>query len=258
MSAEWYEIISLAARYLFALLGVLIVLRAFHWILSDHFSEKKQRRSLPDLGLIGELVILRGNELLPSGSAVPVPWEGILGSVRSCDICLPSPGIRRKHFSFSFEEGRGLLIHPFSGVEVLLNAVPVTVRSRPESAVMVHGSFLQVGDLLLRLRLFAGLDPRAGFPEDGSLFSPCDPPDAGIAPGPGPASLPQAQPSYPDPSAPAEMSGEPYAFSSAAPPADMASFPDPQPQQPPPEPQADHPAAVRRRRAGRWEDEWSD
>ena len=163
MSSDLYEVLSLAARYLFTLLGVLIVLRAFIWLLQDRADRRLRLRSLPDAGMIGELVVLAGSIDLSEGTVVPVPWEGVMGSVRSCDLYIPCEGIRKRHLSFSFQPGKGLLIHPCSGCEARVNDVPLTCRSREDESPMVHGSFLQVGSALLRLRLFAGLDQRAGF-----------------------------------------------------------------------------------------------
>ena len=165
MSTELYEVLALAARYLFALLGVLIVLRAFFWLLTDHAERIQRIRQLPSAGMIGEFVVLAGDRDLLEGSTVAVPWEGILGSVRSSDVIIPCEGIHRKHLSFWYEPGKGLLLRPFSGCEAMVNGAVLTCRSRPEGMPMAHGSFLQVGNAVLRLRVFAGLDPAAGFQE---------------------------------------------------------------------------------------------
>ena len=168
MSDQLYEVLSLSFRYLFALLGVLIVLRAFFWLLSDRLEKRARLQKIPYAGTIGELVVLSGDRDLPEGQSIPVPWEGILGSVRSADLYVPCEGIRRSHLSFSFEPSHGLLIHPLSGCEVQVNGALLNCHSRPEESPMTHGSFLQVGSALLRLRVFAGLDPSAGF-DDGSV-----------------------------------------------------------------------------------------
>ncbi len=172
MSQELYEVLSLAARYLFALLGVLIVLRAFLWQLSSRAEERGTRRRIRDSGCIGELVVITGNSSLPEGTVIPVPWEGSLGSIRSCDVPVPCRGIRRRHLWFSWEDGSGLRIQPLSGCEAMVDGVPLDCRSWKKASPMVHGSFLQVGSALLRLRVFAALDSSAGFPEDESVFTP--------------------------------------------------------------------------------------
>lgn len=160
MSAEVYEVISLASRYLFALLGVLIVLRAFAWLLSDRAEKHARLRKLPDAGTVGELIVLNAdsNELIP-GMSIPVPYEGILGSVRSCDIVLPASDVRKSHLFFSFVSGSGLHLHPFRGCNVLADGILLDARSNEKAHPLVHGSCLQVGSVMLRLHLFSGLDP---------------------------------------------------------------------------------------------------
>ena len=158
MSAELYEVLSLAARYLFALLGVVIVLRSYFWLLADRAEKHRRLRRLPDAGCIGELVVCMGNPDLPEGTSLPVPWEGELGAVRSCDIVVPCEGVRKRHLRFSFETGIGLRILPESGCEAFVDQVMLNCRSGEKGVPMAHGSFLQVGQALLQLRIFAGLD----------------------------------------------------------------------------------------------------
>ncbi len=185
MSAELFEVLSLAARYLFALLGVLIVLRAFLWLLSDGATARSGRRRSRDSGCIGEMVVLSGSPALPEGTIIPVPWEGSLGSVRSCDVVVPCQGVRRRHLWFSWEDGSGLKIQPLSGCEVSVDQLPVDCRSWRKSSPMVHGSFLQIGSALLRLRVFAGLDSAAGFPEDAAAFGAVGMQQSPLPPSPG-------------------------------------------------------------------------
>ena len=94
MPSQIYEIFSLMMRYWFAALGVLIVLRAFWWLWKDHRSREKKRRSLPDAGSIGEFVVESDCAALPQDTLLPVPADGTLGSVRSCDIVVPAICIR--------------------------------------------------------------------------------------------------------------------------------------------------------------------
>ena len=167
MSRELFEVLSLASRYLFALLGVLISVRVFFWLLRDRSDRAFRRSRIPAAGLIGELIVLSGNSELKAGLSIPVPWEGVLGSVRSCDIYIPAPQVHRKHLSFSYERGKGLLIHPFSGCEAFVNAARLDTRSQAEAFPVTHGSILQVGDVLLRLCVFVVLDPNA-FPDQAA------------------------------------------------------------------------------------------
>lgn len=166
MSPELFDVLSLAARYVFALLGILIVLNSFLALLSRHSEHNRRSRRLRNADRVGELVVISGSPALPDGSVLPVPWEGILGSVRSCDIVVPASGIRREHLAFSWEPDLGLVIRPLSGCEAMVDSVSLNVRSKDSTAPMRHGSFLQVGSALLRLRVLAGLDSAAGFKDD--------------------------------------------------------------------------------------------
>ena len=171
VSAEIFDILSLAMRYVFAVMGLLIVLRAYRWLLADKRERKARLRHLPDAGMIGEFVVLSGSGNLNEGLSLPVPREGVLGALRSCDLVVPCRGVHHHHLDFVWQEGLGLLIHPRSGCCATVNQIPMTTRSDPASAPLRHGSFLQVGDALLRLRVFAGLDSNAGFDEPAPVHT---------------------------------------------------------------------------------------
>ena len=158
MSSEIYEVLSLAARYWFTFLGVLIVWRAFRWLRKDRRAKHRRLKQLPDAGMVGELVVLSGGGELADGCALPLPREGVLGSLRTCDVTLPAPGVAPRHLDFVFEDGRGLMILPRFHCEALVDGTPLDSHSRPKDAPMHHGSRLQVGDAVLRLRLFVGLE----------------------------------------------------------------------------------------------------
>lgn len=146
MISEGYELLSLFMRYVFIGLGILILWQAYRWMRKDSRAYKKQMRALPDAGLVGEIVDLN------SGKSQPLPREGMIGSSRACDIRIKSPGVLRRHAMFAFEEGKGLKVTPRRGAVVLMAGVEL--RS---SAHALHGTHLQLGDALLRVRLFAGL-----------------------------------------------------------------------------------------------------
>ena len=163
MSAELYELISLSARYLFILLGALIVLRAFFWLLTDHWERRRRLKSLPYAGMIGEFIVRTGKDI-PVGTVIPVPWEGILGCLRSCDVIIPDSGVRNNHLSFFMEPGSGLVLHPFSGCEAYLNGQKIHCRTTENESIMKQDAVLQVGSVLLQLRLFSGLRPVENLP----------------------------------------------------------------------------------------------
>ena len=147
MSSSAYEILSMLMRYLFVLIGVLIVFRAYRWLRRDARAYRREMRALPDAGLVGEIVDLN------TGEAQPLPREGTIGSARECDIRVKDPGALRVHARFAFEEGRGLQVTPLRQAKMLLGGEPLNA---PRHAL--HGTQLQIGDTLLRVRLFAGLN----------------------------------------------------------------------------------------------------
>lgn len=158
MPENIYEIISLGARYWFALLGVLIVWRAFSWLRKDRRAKHRRLRQLPDAGMIGEMVVLQGSDELPEGTALPIPRAGVLGFVRSCDVVVPVAGVAARHIDFVFQDGKGLLLFPLRKQTCCVDDIELTHRSKTKKHPMCHGSRLQVGEAVLRLRLFAGLD----------------------------------------------------------------------------------------------------
>lgn len=161
MPDDLFEILSLGMRYWFLLLGALIVWRSFRWLRKDRREKHRRLRQLPDAGMIGELVVLVGSDELPEGTAIPVPREGVLGYLRTCDVVVPVPGVATRHLDFTFQDGKGLLITPWRGQTCQVDADELTHRSRASRYPMHHGSRLFVGDAALRLRLFAGLETAA-------------------------------------------------------------------------------------------------
>ena len=146
MQGDAYELLALFMRYIFVLIGILILWRAFRWLWRDARAYKKEMRSLPDAGLIGEIVELS------TGKRQPLPREGMMGSSRFCDIRVKGAGVKRCHALFALEEGKGLQIVPQRGSKVLMAGV---MLNGPAHAL--HGTELQLGETALRVRLFAGL-----------------------------------------------------------------------------------------------------
>lgn len=158
MPEDIYEVLALGLRYWFVLLGVLMVWRSFVWLRKDRRAQHRRLRRLPDAGMVGELVVRRGSRELPEGTVIPVPREGVLGFLRTCDLVVPVEGVAGKHADFSFEEGVGLLIRPWRGLTCRVEGEELTPRSRPRENPLCHGDTLEVGEAALRLRLFAGLE----------------------------------------------------------------------------------------------------
>ena len=147
MQPEAYEILALLMRYVFVLIGLLIVWRSFRWLLRDARAYQREMRALPDAGLVGEMVNLL------TGEAYPLPHEGVIGSGRNCDIRIKGGSVSRRHARFEFVEGKGLKILPIRRGAVLLGGVPVH-----GAGYALHGTQLGIGDALLRVRMFAGLN----------------------------------------------------------------------------------------------------
>lgn len=162
MPADIYEIIALGARWWFLLLGALIVLRAFGWLRRDARRKKRRLRQLPDAGMVGEMVVVIGNDELEDGWVIPVPREGTLGCFRSCDVVVPAEGVAPQHCDFSFVNGKGLIIYPRRKCYVTVDGEEFTGLRKGKKYPMTHGSRLQIGDAVLRLRLFEGLETQGG------------------------------------------------------------------------------------------------
>ena len=252
VSPEIYGTLSVASRWLFAFLALLLLFFAFSWHRSDRKERKNRFKNLPGAGTVGELVVLSGSAELQPNTWFPVPREGILGSLRSCDLVVPCPGVRSQHLDFSWQDGTGLLVRPRAGCEVLVDGVPVSRRGAYSDAPLRHGSLLQVGSAVLRLQVFSALSdtghvfrPQASgqaFPSGGQQDQPSYPQPL---PFPSPAAWQPEQAAYPQP-----VPFQPPAAEQAPVPEQEQDSPVVSPQQPP--------AAPRRRRSGNWEEDWSE
>lgn len=158
MPQDVYSVLALASRYWFAFLGVLIVWRSFAWLRKDRRITHRRLKTLPDAGMIGELVVLQGTDDLPEDSFLPVPREGTLGYLRTCDVVVPASGVARHHLDFTFISGQGLRMNPRPGCFCMVDGELIDSRRAAAQFPMRHGSLLTVGDVILKLRLFAGLD----------------------------------------------------------------------------------------------------
>ena len=157
-SPEVWNILYTVSRYLMPMFSFMLFVIALLYILSENRFRREKLSGLPGAGTVGELVVISGSHSLAVNTWYPVPREGVLGSIRSCDLFVPCAGVHAKHLDFSWEDGRGVIIHPRTGCEVLVDGVLVNCRSDAFSAPMVHGSILQIGSAVLRLHLFAALE----------------------------------------------------------------------------------------------------
>ncbi len=159
MRKEWYEVFSLAARYWFTFLIVVIVWRAFKWLRMDTRARKRVLRELPDSGYIGLLYVLEGTaKTLHAGDSISLPVEGMLGSASGCDARVPHGDISGRHALFEFRED-GLHLRPYR--EELLQVDDQLLPAGCE-AILQHGAVIAIGSVKLQLRLFSGVDAHNG------------------------------------------------------------------------------------------------
>ena len=142
-----YEILALAARYFFAGLFLLIVLRAWRVTVRDARRARKLRRLSPQTGLSGELVVLEGEGRARRGMRYPVIREGTLGSARSADVRVRHPSVRPRHARFELTE-EGLSLTAVSGAKLLDGD-----GERVRKLLLRDGDCFTAGSVLLMLVL---------------------------------------------------------------------------------------------------------
>ena len=267
VTPELYATVSLVARWLFVFIALLLLFFAFLWHRAERRERRERFKNLPGAGTVGELLVLSGSDELAPDTWFPVPREGVLGSLRSCDLVIPCPGVAPRHLDFSWQDGTGLLIRPHPGCEVLVDGVPVEKRAASEGVPLLHGSVLQVGTGILRLQLYAALShTNRIFTQAAPASQPVQP--AAWAPSPAPSPW----------TAPAQQAWQPAPLQPPLPPQETAPMPlspqetvpmpfppaggiAPVPQEPVPENPPAHPAekpAGRPKRAERWKEDWSE
>ena len=224
VSPEIWNVLFLLSRWLFVILAVVILVSALGWLAADRHARKERLRALPGAGTVGELVVLSGSDHLPAQTWFPVPREGVLGSVRSCDLVVPGPGIRSCHLDFRWQDGVGLLLYPRSGCEVLVDGVPLDCRSDASARPMTHGMCLQVGPVVLRLQLFAAMDHTV-HPLQQAVPAEMEVPPAGIPWGAQQPAFPPVQETIPVPPAAGPMPVPPIGCAPADIPVDPAGTP---------------------------------
>ncbi len=104
MSSNLYELISIGARYLFAALMVIIVIRAWRITIVDSRRANHLRRLSPETGVCGEFLIITGGGKVREGMRFPVIREGMIGSSGKADIRLRCQAVHRTHAFFEMTE----------------------------------------------------------------------------------------------------------------------------------------------------------
>ncbi len=155
MSQNLYEIVALAARYAFAGLMVLIVLRAWRITLVDSRRAATLRHLSPSTGISGELVVLEGDEKARRGMKYPVIKEGMIGTSRRADIRVRHSSVRRRHAYFQLTED-GLFVRTHAGAPMRDgDGRPVRALTLPD------GSEFSLGRVRLLLVLTEAPEPAA-------------------------------------------------------------------------------------------------
>ena len=168
-----YEVLAQAARYWFLFWMALIAWRSWRWYRKDRRAARKRLKLLPDAGFVGEMVVVDGGEDVARGTVYQVPVEGTLGTARTNDLCVQADGVERRHLWFRFDEGRGLLIEPFAKCAVNVDGGEYQGRRHP--LYMAHGSWLMVGGVQMRLRMFAGFESAGHAARRAGMEMPADP-----------------------------------------------------------------------------------
>ena len=147
MSQGVYEILALAARYAFAALMLLIVIRAWRITLVDSRRAAQLRRMSPQTGLSGELVVMVGDEKARRGMRYPVIREGMIGASRRADVRIRHSSVRRRHAYFELTED-GLKVRSHAGAPLR------DVHNRPVKEITLRdGGMIGIGRVRLLLVL---------------------------------------------------------------------------------------------------------
>ena len=156
MSANAYEILALGMRYVFAALMVLIVLRGWRISVIDSRRARKLRRLSPETGIVGEFLVLDGDERARRGMRYPVTLEGSIGSSRRADIRIRHSTVRARHAIYQMTNG-GLYVRGHARARIS-DATGLSLRE----TILKDGDILRIG----RVRLLLVLTGADSSPEE--------------------------------------------------------------------------------------------
>lgn len=150
MNANAYEILSLAMRYVFAALMVLIVLRGWRITIIDSRRATKLRRLSPETGIIGQMLVVDGSERAKTGMKYSLTLEGTIGSARGADIRVRHSSVKGRHAYYQMTD-EGLFVRGHARNRIALDG------QRPVSEIMLcDGDVIRVGRVRLMLVLMGG------------------------------------------------------------------------------------------------------
>ncbi len=150
MSANAYEVLALAMRYVFAALMVLIVIRAWRITAIDSQRAKKLRRLSPETGIIGEMLVVNGGERARPGMRYPVTLEGTIGSGRRSDIRVRHSTVGNRHAYYQMTE-EGLFVRGHAHCRIRDGA-----GQSVKELILQDGEVLRLGQVSLMLILSDG------------------------------------------------------------------------------------------------------
>lgn len=150
MTGAWYRVASLGFGYAGAAIALLTVLLALRRQLAERRLWRRVRRDLPQAGAAGALRVLSSKgRRFSAGEDIPLPYEGTLGSSRSCDVRIPRRGVHLRS-AFFWVERDALHVAPLHRDGFEADGVPVEPG---DEAVLRDGAVLRVGDLKTVLHL---------------------------------------------------------------------------------------------------------
>lgn len=156
MSANAYEILALGMRYVFAGLMVLIVLRGWRISVVDSRRARRLRKLSPETGIVGELLVLEGDERARRGMRYPVTLEGSIGSSRRADIRIRHSTVRARHAVYQMTH-EGLYVRGHARARIS-DATGLSLRE----TTLRDGDILRIG----RVRLLLVLTGADSSPEE--------------------------------------------------------------------------------------------
>ena len=154
-------------RYVFVFLAFMVVYRAMGWIIRDLHLRRQVMQKLPDAGYIGAFYVMSGeSRRMEEGDEIRLPCEGTLGSANACDVCVHHRSVPAKAAIFWLEKD-GLHMVPADPEGFLADGTRV---GPGDEAVLLHGAAVCVGEVLLQLRLFSGVELLGALDADGEPY----------------------------------------------------------------------------------------
>lgn len=145
-----YELAALIARYWFALLIVLIVIRAWRMTIVDNRRAKTLRSIAVSTGQLGELVVTKGAGKARRGMKYPILQEGMIGSSSRADIRIRANGVYKRHAHFRLQPD-GLMLTSIGGAPLAFSD-----GNKGKRLLATDGDSLVFGDVTLLCVLFDG------------------------------------------------------------------------------------------------------